>query len=674
VYHTGNAQTHHIASKNQPNVGSPWQLSILTSGKLRSYTRGSSLDQMIDSSSVVSLNAWHQVAFVRDATTAKVTFYLDGAQDAGGWKAYLPDRVAASGVSAKIGSRGDAAANFFPGKLDDLRIYDRALSAAEILALYQAGAGDPTLPVVAINSPVFGATVKGTIGVLVSASDDQAVSFVELFRDGVSLGKDPLPPYVFLWSTALEGNGAYTLTAVATDSSGNSATSAPVNVTVNNPAVSSRPNIVVIVTDDQRWDTVQPAYMPQMNAALYADSIRFTNAIAAVPLCCPSRVSIFTGLYSFHHGVIDNQPPYGAPAFNDTSTIATWLHGVGYHTGLFGKYLNVYNAIAPYVPPGWDQFSAFLDNNSNYTGYTMVENGNLEQYEGIENYSTEVLTDKAIQFIQTSDPAEPVFVYLAYFAPHFNESTSAMDSPPLPAPQDDGAFGGLAPWRPPSYNEADVSDKPLWVRNLPLMNATVRATGDLFRIKQLESMLAVDRGIADLVQTLEQTGRYDNTVFVFLSDNGLSWGEHRWNWKKWCAYEECVRIPFWIRLPNSVGRDEDALVNDVDLAPTLAELAGALPASPVDGLSLVDLIENPTAPWRSEAYTEYLGPFKPSGVSLSFREVRTDDYMYAEYDTGDREFYDLALDPYQQLNRVNEPTYSQLVSDLQKMLQILSEP
>jgi hypothetical protein len=310
-----------------------------------------------------------------------------------------------------------------------------------------------------------------------------------------------------------------------------------------------------------------------------------------------------------------------------------------------------------------------LTNNENYTDFTLVENGISVQYSGLENYSTGVLTTQAIDFINTTDPAEPVFVYLSFFAPHFNLDGGGMSSPPVPAPQDDGVFADLAPWRPASFNEADVNDKPLWVRKLPVMDVAAIATGDQFRVKQLESLLAVDRAVGDLIDTLVATGRYENTVFVFLSDNGLSWGEHRWNWKKWCSYEECIRIPFWIHIPGQAGRDEGTLVNDVDLAPTLAELAGAFPTHEVDGLSLVDLIENPLAPWRSEAYTEYLGQFQPTGVEIVFREVRTGSYMYAEYDTGDREFYDLTIDPLEELNRVDDPGYTQTVRDLQKVLQ-----
>jgi arylsulfatase A-like enzyme len=198
------------------------------------------------------------------------------------------------------------------------------------------------------------------------------------------------------------------------------------------------------------------------------------------------------------------------------------------------------------------------------------------------------------------------------------------------------------------------------------------ATGDQFHIKQIESLQAVDRAVATLIGALTETGRFENTVFVFLSDNGLSWGEHRWSLKKWCTYEECIRIPLWVRVPGVAGRDEDALVNDVDLAPTLAELAGALPPAQLDGLSLAGLIENPLAPWRTENYSEFISPYF-SGNKMVFRSVRTDSFLYAEYNNGDREFYDLAIDPLEELNRFSIPAYAQVIADLQKVLQVLRD-
>jgi arylsulfatase A-like enzyme len=363
-------------------------------------------------------------------------------------------------------------------------------------------------------------------------------------------------------------------------------------------------------------------------------------------------------------------PPYGgAPGFDPSETIAVWLDQAGYQTGLFGKYLNHYYELVPgrAIPPGWDRFHAFYNNNGNYYNYILVENGVKVAYgDRPEEYATSVIAAQAVEFIAAADPAEPVFVYLAPFAPH--STTAAVDSPPTPGPGDAGRYAGLPPWRPASFNELDVSDKPRWVRALPPLTPAQIDRGDRFRVRQLESLLAVDRAVGQLVEALVQTGRYENTVFVFLSDNGLSWGEHRWSVKKWCAYEECIRIPFWIRVPGAAGGENAALVSDVDLAPTLAELAGARPPGPLDGASLVGLLTQPGGLWRGEAYTEYLSPAM-AGDRMIFRALRTSAYFYAEYDNGDREFYDLSIDPLQEFNRANDPAYAQAVGDLREALQ-----
>jgi hypothetical protein len=291
-------------------------------------------------------------------------------------------------------------------------------------------------PSVSITAPASGTTVAGTIAVDVSARDDRHVYLGKLYVDGHLFAQDALPPFTFLWSTALEASASHTLTATAVDAAGNTAASQPLDVAVRNPPVTARPDIVLVLTDDQRWDTMQ--YMPLTNSLLYAESVRFSNAIAAVPLCCPSRASLLTGLYAHNHGVIDNIPPYGgAPMFNDSSTIATWLHEAGYRTGLFGKYLNYFYEIAPErpVPPGWDQFYAFLNNNGNYYNYSLVENGVTVAYGNRpEDYATAIIAEKAVEFITTADPDEPLFVYLAPFAPH--STSAAVDSPPTPGPGD----------------------------------------------------------------------------------------------------------------------------------------------------------------------------------------------------------------------------------------------
>ncbi len=667
VYTPDFSKVRQIVSKNKNGVSSPWQLGILTSGKLRSYTKGSGGIENIDSNKAITVNAWNHVVFVRDGTTQKITFYINGVQDTGGWKPYDPAKVAASTVTAKIGSRGDGNANYFLGKMDSVRLYNRVLNAAEVTNLYRE-TDDRISPTIQITGPNSGSEVLGTIAIGANATDETSIGRVAFYKNGVFLGTTSLVPFKYIWSTALGVNGNYQLTAVASDTAGNNRTSETINVTVNNPQIGNKPNVVIVITDDQRFDTLQ--YMPILNAQLFSESVRFNNTFASVPLCCPSRATIFTGLYAHNHGIIDNAPPYGgAPMFKDSSTIATWLKNGGYRTGLFGKYMNSYDQISPYIPPGWDQWFAFVQSNNNYLNYKLNENGTVVTYGNQPaDYSTEVIAKKAVNFVENTSSGQPVFVYLASFAPH--STGSAFDSLPTPAASDSGSFANLLPWRPAAFNENDVSDKPTWVKKLlPLTDSQI-VNGDNFRIKQIESLQAVDRAVGEMVDVLKRTNRYDNTVFVFMSDNGMTWGEHRWMDKKWCGYDECVRIPFWIRVPGITGRDEATLINDVDLAPTLAELAGVIPASKINGASMYDVIKNPAAAWKPGIFTEYISPAY-GGVQMIFREFRTKNYKYIQYDNGDKEFYDLTADPSEEVNRIGETSFLGEINSLAGELQIL---
>jgi hypothetical protein len=168
---------------------------------------------------------------------------------------------------------------------------------------------------------------------------------------------------------------------------------------------SSKPNIVLILTDDQRWDTLWA--MPHVRTLLGRHGMTFRNAFVTTALCCPSRASILTGKTSRHTGVYQNVPPHGgAPAFRDTSTIATWLHGAGYTTGYVGKYLNAYWLTSGHIPPGWDEWDAITSQPTiKYYDYEMNENGRFVEYgEGTENYSTNVLEGLASRFLRTAEP------------------------------------------------------------------------------------------------------------------------------------------------------------------------------------------------------------------------------------------------------------------------------
>jgi arylsulfatase A-like enzyme len=540
-------------------------------------------------------------------------------------------------------------------------------SAADFVISFSVDA-DVTPPVVSLSAPVEGSSVQGTIVINVTAADDVAVSYVEFYKDGVLFGRDNVASYQQFWETGREANGTHALQAVAYDTSMNSAASLRVTVMVNNSAPTPPPDIILIVTDDQRADTLP--YMPLTYGHLAGHGVEFTNAFTSISLCCPSRATMLTGLYAHHHGVLDNDPSRqgGAPNFNDSSTLATWLQQAGYRTGLYGKYLNFYHQLTPwpYVPPGWSEWHALKADGFNYYNYTLVENG-VEVPYGSQpaDYSTDVLATKAVSFIEGTPAGTPLFLYFTPFAPHHPYTPGPNDSVSLPL------------WRPPSYNEPDVSDKPAWVQLGPAMSATIQAATDATRNNQVASLFSVDRAVDAIVAALQRTGRLSNAVVVFTSDNGFTWGEHRMPEDKACVYEECNRIPLLVRAPGLSPRTEASLISHVDLAATVAEFAGVTPPYRTDGASLVGLLHNP-GPWREEFLMEKLQGIPGAAGSLGdlnrYYAVRTDRYVYAEYFNGDQEFYDLTIDPYQLDNRVTDPSYAAIISNLRGRLNELKNP
>jgi N-acetylglucosamine-6-sulfatase len=416
---------------------------------------------------------------------------------------------------------------------------------------------------------------------------------------------------------------------------------------------SSKPNIVLILTDDQRWDTLWA--MPHVRALLGGHGMTFRNAFVTTALCCPSRASILTGKTSRHTGVYQNVPPHGgAPAFRDTSTIATWLHGAGYTTGYVGKYLNAYWLTSHHIPPGWDEWDAITSQPTiKYYDYEMNQNGRFVEYgEGNENYSTNVLEGLATRFLRTAEP--PFFLHFSPIAPH---------TPTVPLPLDDGRYRSIPPLSAPSFNEADVSDKP-WARLHPPLTAADVAKDNAIRRDSLEALQAVDRAVATMVRVLAERDLLYNTVIIFMSDNGLMLGEHRQQQKIW-PYEEAIRVPLVIRAPwIPSARTNDEFVLNIDIAPTLAELAGVKADHP-DGRSLVPLLRGEHPPWRQSFLEEFLGPNQLNiGGPPGFNAIRTKRYMYAEYRTGWRELYDLQMDPYELQNLAGQPDVAALEASL----------
>jgi N-acetylglucosamine-6-sulfatase len=386
-------------------------------------------------------------------------------------------------------------------------------------------------------------------------------------------------------------------------------------------------NVIVIVTDDQTADSV-PVMRKLLN---YPESswVRFTQAFANDSLCCPSRATILSGQYSHNHGVLNNA---SGAAFDDTTALPVWLDRAGYRTGLVGKYLNNYpwNKGTNYVPPGWDYFKS-----KNIVG-------------------TDAHTDLAVNFINSS--ATPWFLYLAYRDPH---------QPAKPASRYASAQVYIPP-DPPNLNEVDVSDKPAWIKRQPLLSQTQLDSAKKERIAGQRALLAVDDGIQRVVETIKSTGQLSNTVVLFLSDNGFSFGSHRYI-NKHCVYEECSRIPLFVRYPGVVGnRDETRLVSTVDIASTVADLAGATPTVPQDGHSLVPVITNNAPDWSNEVLLE-----AHIASTRTFYAIRTPGWVYAEYQNGDKELYDLVADPYQLRNLANQAAYLTKQKELAQELQLL---
>ncbi len=446
----------------------------------------------------------------------------------------------------------------------------------------------------------------------------------------------------------------------------------PVLVEGSTLAPPGAPNIVMILTDDQDVQSGMLPYMPHLQELLAAQGTTFPNNYVPLSLCCPSRTTILRGQYPHNTGVLTNALPNGGfeKAYNENleaSTIATLLHGAGYRTALFGKYLNGYpdTATSTYIPPGWDEwYSAIAGDPYGEYNYTLNENTNPVKYgSSPSDYGTDVYLGKAVDFIQhaAATPDQPLFIYFAVYAPH---------APYTPAPRHAGLFPGVTAPKFPSFNEADVGDKPAYISSRPLLTAKdITGIDDDFRMR-LQALQAVDEAIAKLVDTLSTTGRLANTYLVFVSDNGYHMGEHRLPPGKYTPYETDLHVPLVIRGPGvAAGVVRSEYTADLDLAATFADLAGVPPLSFFDGRSLRGLLKGPPpASWRKAFLLEEFGTgeFDPPDVGTSMREpldaqdlvvapipsyfgFQAPGYKYVEYKSGEKELY-VAGDPYELTN------------------------
>jgi N-acetylglucosamine-6-sulfatase len=451
----------------------------------------------------------------------------------------------------------------------------------------------------------------------------------------------------------------------------------------------AKPNIVFILTDDMRASDLDKVVngqyvMPNTQNLLVKQGVNFTKPWVTRSLCCPSRATILRGQYPHNHTVWTNVNPSGGFwRFYDlgleNSTIATWLDNpnnfadrVDYDTILIGKYLNRYGkardgSYAPttYVPPGWDYWYAWEGDYASDTSYDINENGRIVTYQRSNTHDTDLYAQRAENFIRNTAGGAPFFMHLSPNAPH---------SPAYSAPRHATLFTDTPLPKPSSFNEADVSDKPAWVRNQPLLSSTkIRELTNLYR-QRLRALKSVDEMVGRVVGALRDTGELSNTYIVFTSDNGIYLGEHRLG-DKAAAYNAAPRIPLVIRgpaVPAGVSRSQMALNND--FAPTFASWAGVTPPAVVDGRSLRPLLTtSPPATWRSAFLVEHRkAPEEYAYVKAipNYDAIRTSRYNYVEYATGERELYDLNADPTELTNIYNSAS-STLISDLHARLDAL---
>jgi N-acetylglucosamine-6-sulfatase len=479
----------------------------------------------------------------------------------------------------------------------------------------------------------------------------------------------------------------------------------------------TRPNIVVIMADD--LDTaslsrlVDKGMMPNLKRHLVDVGFEFTESFSTGPFASPSRATFLTGQYPHNHGEIGGNSWIGETLrLDQSSTVATWLKAAGYRTGMVGRYLTGYGLFTDrqYIPPGWDHWAGLLDPTTWSTDQywmnvnrTLVDFGTLSSTLGLELYQTDVVTLLAGGFIREAPSfGRPFFLVVnpVVFNREMFPGPSRFNVCPDPTdPLFNGTYWGVAQ-RPPSryfntifgnrtdfalpqlagFNEADVEDKPDWVRTNPSLGLDEVDCLEKRYWRRLEAMRAVDDLVGHVVAALEDTGALENTVLIFTADNGLMDGQHRFP-EKSPAYDESIRVPLLIRVPgHSVPRRVDKMVLNTDLAPTIANLAQAVPTRVLDGRSLLPLIEDPNhSPWRGIGLFQHVTDGPTSGFGFGFNfppsyvAVRTDvanARLFVRYPTVtigvDGELYDLTVDPYELDNRYTDAARSEEVERLRR--------
>ncbi|MEX1143025.1 MAG: sulfatase [Thermoleophilaceae bacterium] len=461
-------------------------------------------------------------------------------------------------------------------------------------------------------------------------------------------------------------------------------------------AAEPRPNVIVIMTDDQTVADLRA--MPATRRAFLRHGVTFERSYVSYPVCCPSRASFLTGRYAHNHGVWGlYRPTGGYTRFDDRDALPVWLQRAGYHTAHVGKFMNGYGSDRPaIVPPGWSEWYGAVDPTTyRMWGYTLNENGRQVTYgdpfdDDPATYQTDVLRDKALAIVRRGGgSASPFFLSLSFLAPHHEEHGVRLRTglTVRPAPRHRGRFAALPLPRPPSFGETDRSDKPGFIRRFKRFDdAAIAAMTSELRVRR-ESLLAVDEAVAAIVRELRAQGELASTYLLFTSDNGYMLGEHGVPSGKMLPYEPSTKVPLLIRGPGLAERRASLEpVSNVDLAPTILEIAGASAAggAPVDGRSLLRFARNPRLRTdrmllhetgglraRSTQPEDDGGPVALRTIR-TYRAVRDDRWLYVVYRGGGRELYDLLYDPFQLRSLHKVPRYAATRRALARELRRLS--
>jgi N-acetylglucosamine-6-sulfatase len=440
----------------------------------------------------------------------------------------------------------------------------------------------------------------------------------------------------------------------------------------------ARENVVVIMTDDQTEASLST--MQQVRTLLAGEGTRFDQAIASFPLCCPARATHLTGQYAHNHGVLHNNPPFGGfIQLDSTNTLPVWLQGNGYRTMHVGRYLNGYEAKYG-IPPGWTDWAGLPHSAAfNYVSWKAFDHGVVRNYPDAQHpgeYLTDFETRRAVELIDEASPGDqPFFLSLWYTAPHRGAPRDPDDprrpGTPSPAPRHRDAYAGVRMPRRPNFNEKSMYDKPQVVADRPRLSPEFQAGIEENWRQEIETLMGVDEGVAQIVEALRRTGELDNTLIVYMSDNGFMHGEHRALAEKVLPYEESIRIPLVMRGPGvPATRVDHRLVGNVDVASTILDATDTLPGRVQDGRSLLELLADPGAEWGRDILIE--NGNGANGIP-AYRGIRTYRYLYIEHrTTGEYELYDLQEDPYQLQSVDGYERYAKVQRDLAVRLRELT--